>query len=64
MLMCIDTVVKNPLQCRRFGFNLWAWKIPWEEEVATHSSNLAQKILWTEGLVGYHSWGCKGVEHD
>ena len=35
-----------------------------QEDVATHSSNLAKKILWTEGLVGYHSWGCKAVEHD
>ena len=30
-----------------------------EEEVATHSSILAWKIPWTEGLMGYGPWGCK-----
>ena len=28
------------------------WEDPLEEEMATHSSILAQKILWTEGSGG------------
>ena len=27
--------------------------------MATHSSILAWRILWTEDLAGYGSWGCK-----
>ena len=30
---------------------------PLEEEMATHSSILARKILWTEEPVGYSLWG-------
>ena len=33
---------------RRRGFDPWVRKIPLEEEIATHSSILAWKILWTE----------------
>ena len=29
--------------------------------MATHSSILAWKILWTENLVGYSLWGCKAL---
>ena len=29
---------------------------PLEKEMATHSSMLARKILWAEGLVGYSPW--------
>ena len=32
--------------------------------MATHFSNLAQKIPWTEEPVGYSSWGHKRVGHD
>ena len=48
---------------------------PLEKEMATHSSVLTWKILWTEelggvksygrmSLVGYSPWGRKRVEHD
>ena len=30
---------------------------PLEKEIATHSSTLAWKIPWTEGLVGSSPWG-------
>ena len=30
-----------------------------EEEMATHSSNLAWRIPWTEEVVGYSPWGRK-----
>ena len=32
---------------------------PLEQELATHSSILAWKIPWTEGLVGNTPWGCE-----
>ena len=32
---------------------------PLEKEMMTHSSILAWRIPWTEGLVGYNSWGRK-----
>ena len=32
---------------------------PLEEGLATHSSILAWRIPWTEGLAGYRLWGCK-----
>ena len=34
-------------------------KDPLETEMATHSSILAWKIPWTEGLVGYSPWDRK-----
>ena len=36
---------------------------PLEEEIATHSSILAQKILWIEEPGGLQSKGSQGVGH-
>ena len=38
------------------------WSLSWEdleEEIASHSSILAWKILWTRSLSGYSPWGRK-----
>ena len=35
---------------------------PLDKEMATHSSVLAWRIPWTEDLVGYNPWGCKGSD--
>ena len=35
------------------------WEDPLEKGLATHSSILAWKILWTEELAGYSPWGHK-----
>ena len=35
------------------------WEDPLEEETATHSSILAQKIHGQRSLVGYIPWGCR-----
>ena len=35
-------------ETQRYGFHPWVEKIPMEKEMATHSSILAWKILWTE----------------
>ena len=52
-------MVKNLLACRSLG-----WENLLEQEMATHSSILAWRILWTEEVMGYSPWGCKRVRND
>ena len=40
------------------------WEDPLEKEIATHSSNLAWKIPWTEEPGGLQSMGSQRVGHD
>ena len=40
------------------------WKDPLEKGMATHSSILAWKILWTEEPGGLQSMGSQRVRHD
>ena len=40
------------------------WEDPLEKEMATHSSILAWKILWTEEPGRLQSTGSQRVEHD
>jgi len=58
---------KEPVcQCKRLkkhGFNPWVRKIPWRR-AANHSSILAWRILWTEGLGRLWSIGLQRVGHD
>ena len=46
----------------------WVWSQGWEDplekEMATHSSILAQRILWTEEAVELQSTGSQRVGHD
>ena len=59
------SVVKNPhCRCKGYGFGPWVWEDPLEEEMATHSSILAWKILWTKEPGRLQSMGSKRVEHD
>ena len=37
---------------------------PWEKKMATHSSILAWRILWTEEPGGLQSMGSQRVQHD
>ena len=37
---------------------------PLEKDMATHSSLLAWRILWTEGPDGLQSMGSQGLGHD
>ena len=46
------------------GFNPGVGKIPLEEEMATHCSILAWRMLWTEELGGLQSMGSQRVRHD
>ena len=49
---------------KRRGFNLWVRKIPVEKGMATHSSILAWRILWTEEPVWLQLVGLQRVGHD
>ena len=40
------------------------WEDPLEKEMATHSSVLSWKILWTEEPGGLQSMGSQRVGHD
>ena len=40
------------------------WENPLEKEMATHSSILAWRILWTEEPSGLQSMGSERVGHD
>ena len=46
----------------------WIWSLDWEDplekEMATHSSILAWKILWTEDPGGLQSMGSQRVRHN
>ena len=50
--------------CRRLRFDSWVGKSLLVEEMATHSSILAWRILWTESLRCCSPWGCKRVGYD
>ena len=47
---------ESTCQCRRREFSPWGKEDPLEEEIATHFSILAWKILWTQEPAGYSSW--------
>ena len=46
----------------------WIWSLDWEDplekEMATHSSILAWKILWTKDPGGLQSMGSQRVRHN
>ena len=45
-------------------FNSWVRKLTLEKEMATHSSILARKTLWTQEPGGLQSMGLQRVGHD
>ena len=49
---------------RRCGFDSWVRKISLEEGMATHSSILAWRILWTEEPGRLQSMGLQRARHD
>jgi len=46
------------------GVQSLGWEYPLEEEMATHSSPLAWRILWTEEPGGLQSMGSQRVGHN
>ena len=59
--------VKNPLamqETHETRVQFMGWEDPLEKEMATHSSILAWKILWTEEPGRLQSIGLQRVGHD
>ena len=57
-------IVKNPPAMQETQVQSLGQEDPLEEEMATHSSILARKILWTEEPDGLQSIGLQRVRHD
>ena len=52
-------MVKNCLQCRRPGFNLWVRKIPRKREWLLNPGFLPGEFHGQRTLADYSPWGCK-----
>ena len=57
----VAQMVKNPPAMQETSLE---WDDPLEEEMATHFSNLAWRILWTEESGGLQSIGLQRVRQD
>ena len=57
------SVVKNPSSKQEMQVQSLGWEDPLDKEMATHSSILAWKILWTEEPGGLQSMGLQRVGH-
>ena len=58
-LVAKDPPANQCRRCKRWGFDPWAAEIPLEKELATHSSILSWRILWSEEPGGLQSIGHK-----
>ena len=56
--------VKHLPAVQETGVRSLGWEDPLEKEMATHSSNLALKIPWTEEPGRLQSMGSQRVGHD
>ena len=52
-------MIKNPPEVKETWAQSLGREDPLEEEMVTHSSILACRILWTENPAGYSPWGHK-----
>ena len=57
-------LVKNPPAMQESWVPSLGWEDPLEKEMATHSSILALRILWTEEPGGLQSMGLQRVRHN
>ena len=57
-------MVKNLLTMQETWVRSLGWEDPLEKGMATHSSTLAWKILWTEEPAGLQSMELYRVRHD
>ena len=62
--MLVTQSVKNLPAVQETWVRSLGWKDPLEKEMATHSSILAWRILWTEEPGGLQSMGSQRVGHD
>ena len=60
----VAQMVKNPPAMQKTWVQSLSWEDPLEEDMTTHSSILAWRIPWTEGLGRLQSMGSQRVEHD
>ena len=60
----VAQLVKNPPAMQETWVRSLGWEDPLEKEMATHSSNLAWEISWTEELGGLGSTGLQTVRHN
>ena len=44
-------------RCRRYGYDLWVWKIPWNRKCQPNLVFLPEKSHGQRSLVGYTPWG-------
>ena len=62
------SLVAQTVKCLPTMWEAWVWFLGWEDplqkEMATHSSTLAWKILWTEEPGSLQSMGSQRVGHD
>ena len=56
------SMVKNPPQRRRLGFDLWVRKILWRRERLPTPVFLFREFHGQRSLVGYSSWGLKELD--
>ena len=56
-------MVKNPPAMQETQVQSLDWEDPLEKAIATHSSILAWRLLWTEEPGGLHSVGLQRVRH-
>ena len=56
--------VKSPPAMQETRVRSLGLEDPLEKDMATHSSLLAWRILWTEGPDGLQSMGSQGLGHD
>ena len=57
-------MVKNLSEMPETWVPSLGWENPLEEDMATHSSILAQRIPWTEEPGGLQSMGLRRVRHN
>ena len=57
-------MVKSPPAMQETWVRSLGWKDPLEKGMATHSSTLAWRFLWTEEPGGLQSMGFQRVGHD
>ena len=55
-------MVKNPLQCRRPGFDPWVGKIPWRRTLRAIPGFLLGEFHGQRSLAGYSPWGRKELD--
>ena len=58
----MSQAVKNLPAMQETWLQYLGWEEPLEKEMATHSSNLAWRIPWTEELGGLQFMGCKELD--